>query len=890
MLRLPLFFLFLCLSTLSTAFANGWYGALHVYINMEEDNAPQMRLSNTVSVSQAGNVIYTWEGSFAAYNVELFSGGVWQRVASSISQQSVVLPVNVEGRYKVRINGCIREQCSEFIVSEEFNVDFSVFAVADDIGVAGEIKTHSLFILDNDFDHAEETFQIHGITSLPQSGNVALSANAKSVLYNANATLCESQDEIVDQFGYTVINAKGDISEPATVTVHVACSSTIIAQNDRVGFYVGEPITFSVVNNDIDSRGRRLFVKQISSQPILEGLSLKDNVFTYTSTKCNDETVSYNVENDIGDTAQASVELYCKNPYARDDFATVYVGDSVDINLVANDIDPGGESLVFYGLKSIPYHGHFSPLSDGSGIRYAAYSAACGEAGFIEETFQYRALNAKNKYTNRANVTVRVLCDSWPIAENDSVAYLVNQALKVPVLANDYDPKDSVIRIGNITQPEHGTVRKIRASQVKPEYLLYEPAADRCVPDTFQYTVFNGLNRESELATVTLSCKNDGSPIAVSDYYELTQGESFVEKLIENDADPNGLQLRVEGLSSLAWGRWELGGQHRGFLSYAHDTPQCDENGVFYDRFSYRATNSVGQNSNVALITVKVRCSAYPVANDDSPEFLKGKPVTFRPLDNDKDPSNKHVTFNEIVRDVNFGTLINHGDGQFTYTPNATDVCKDDAFTYTIVSQAGKVSRQATVKLNCVFDRPIANDDYAEVNENGTVYIPILENDEEPFGAPLYVYGTTDLPFFGWHEVIDNGQRFKYTHQSHHGTCDESRTLLEVLTYEARSENGASNPAKITVRILCTAFKTTAEEALVGQPFELRWSLGALERCSSELIPGEFSGSGSRTVAIYTPVTAVPFICQSETTNIVRREKLILSVKKLPAVKLHYQQ
>ena len=79
------------------------------------------------------------------------------------------------------------------------------------------------------------------------------------------------------------------------------------------------------------------------------------------------------------------------------------------------------------------------------------------------------------------------------------------------------------------------------------------------------------------------------------------------------------------------------------------------------------------------------------------------------------------------------GTLIDHGDGTVTYTPNP-NFSGEDRFTYTVRDEKGAISNVATVVL-VVNGAPMAGDDEAETNSGQSVTINLINNDTDSEGV-----------------------------------------------------------------------------------------------------------------------------------------------------------
>jgi hypothetical protein len=85
--------------------------------------------------------------------------------------------------------------------------------------------------------------------------------------------------------------------------------------------------------------------------------------------------------------------------------------------------------------------------------------------------------------------TVRVGVDnSGPLAEADTATTDEDQTVTFGVLANDSDANGDVLTIADVTAPAHGTVT-VNGNGT----LTYTPNADYYGPDSFTYTISDGI-------------------------------------------------------------------------------------------------------------------------------------------------------------------------------------------------------------------------------------------------------------------------------------------------------------------------------------------------------------------------------------------------------------
>jgi hypothetical protein len=127
-----------------------------------------------------------------------------------------------------------------------------------------------------------------------------------------------------------------------------------------------------------------------------------------------------------------------------------------------------------------------------------------------------------------------------------------------------------------------------------------------------------------------------------------------------------------------------------------------------------------------------------PVAADDAAVTDEDTAVTIDALANDADADGDSLTVTAVGAPAH-GTVVDHGDGTFTYTPEP-NFNGDDAFTYDIADGNGGVdSATVRVTVNPVNDAPVAVDDAAVTSAGNPVNIDVLANDSDVDGDVLEV-------------------------------------------------------------------------------------------------------------------------------------------------------
>ena len=205
-----------------------------------------------------------------------------------------------------------------------------------------------------------------------------------------------------------------------------------------------------------------------------------------------------------GSTATVTVTVDCvdDSPVAVNDSATTAQNSApIVIDVLANDTDiDGGPKEIM--TASDPANGTVIVANDGLSLTYQPDANYCNDGNPLD-TFTY-TLNGGSA----ATVSVTVLCDIPPVANNDAATVLEDSgANAINVLANDFDPNCQSISVGSFpgSTPNGGTV------SASGDNLVYTPSARFIGQDTFAYTV-RDAGGASSTATVTVDVQDYLAP------------------------------------------------------------------------------------------------------------------------------------------------------------------------------------------------------------------------------------------------------------------------------------------------------------------------------------------------------------------------------------------
>ncbi|MCI2398320.1 Ig-like domain-containing protein [Aliiroseovarius sp. N1Y82] len=189
-----------------------------------------------------------------------------------------------------------------------------------------------------------------------------------------------------------------------------------------------------------------------------------------------------------------------------------------------------------------------------------------------------------------------------------------------------------------------------------------------------------------------------------------------------------------------------------------------------------------------------------PDANDDSATTDEDTAVTIDVLGNDTDPDFDDLTVTEATAPN--GTVTINPDGTLTYEPDP-DFNGEDTITYTVDDgNGGTDTATVTVTVTPVNDDPVAEDDTATVEEDGSVDIPVLDNDSDVDGDDLTV---TEATAPNGTVTINPDGTLTYE-------PDPDFNGEDTITYTVDDGNGGTDTATVTVTVTPVNDGPTAED------------------------------------------------------------------------------
>ncbi len=481
---------------------------------------------------------------------------------------------------------------------------------------------------------------------------------------------------------YNVTMRTEDLPAPSTANLPPS------AVYDTVSVASGATITINPLDNDGDPDDDPLTLTSITN-PDHGTATRNGNSISYTAKAgyTGSDYLNYTVSDSKGNSATGSVYITVTNsasnqpPKAVNDTATTTAGQSVTLNVLANDSDPDGNTLTVTA-NTTPANG--TVTRKGGNVTYTP------KAGFTgTDSFSYTISDGKGgTATGTVTITVKSTVNQPPKAVNDSVGTAYNTSVNINVLTNDSDPEGDALSIKSVTKPSNGKV------QVVGNTLTYTPNKGFSGTDSFNYTITDGKNNTAT-ATVMITVKGNNKPVAGNDTVSTGYAQPVTINVLSNDSDADQDPLTIKSNTAPSKGKVKLAGN-----SFIY-TPNKNASGV--DTFTY--TISDGKDGTATgTVTINIAANKNPIAvNDTASGFWhKTIPITINVLANDSDPEGQPLSITSFTQPA-YGKVTKQGTSLVFKNPAIPHYGKD-SFQYTISDGNGGT---ATATVNLTISSPL---------------------------------------------------------------------------------------------------------------------------------------------------------------------------------------
>ncbi|HZV55613.1 MAG TPA: cadherin-like domain-containing protein [Rhodocyclaceae bacterium] len=382
--------------------------------------------------------------------------------------------------------------------------------------------------------------------------------------------------------------------------------------------------------------------------------------------------------------------------FAANTFNDVDVGDTLGYTVT------GAPSWLTFNAASRTFTG--TPANADVGAATITVRATDGSGAWIEDQFVLTV----------ANVNDAPVITSNGSGTTASVSVAENTTAVTTVTATDIDLPAQTLTY-SIAGGADAAQFNINAATGALTFITapnYEVPTDAGANNVYEVSVqvSDGSLTDSQAIAVSVTNVNE-APTANADAYALSQNTTLSvvagSGLLANDSDPENNSLTAALVTGPAHGSLTLNAN--GSLTY---TPTVGYTGS--DAFSYKA-NDGSLDSNTATVALTVNVVNYaptttlvlltPITEDSGPRLITQAQLLANVSDANGDP----LTATSLAISAGAGTLVNNGNGTWTYTP----VANDDAgvsFSYTVTDGSLTAAGTATLDITPVNDTPtVAN-------------------------------------------------------------------------------------------------------------------------------------------------------------------------------------
>jgi Bacterial Ig domain len=460
-------------------------------------------------------------------------------------------------------------------------------------------------------------------------------------------------------------------------------------------------------------------------------------------------------------------------PVAQDDSVTTPEDVPVNVNVLANDSDPEGQTLTVIGAYDSGSGSGLVELNPDSTITYTPYSNSFGTI----EQVTYTVSDGVDTATATLFIEVTEVPDP-PVAVDDTVVLFEDNGVTVGVLANDFDPEGQLLEVTAVTQGANGTVAIVF------NHAEYNPNPNFFGTDSFTYTITDTSGASSTATvTVTVEAMSD-PPLAYDDSATMNEDTVVTISVLGNDTDADNDVLSISAVTQGAKGTAAINPDKT--VTY---TPNPNVSGS--DSFTYTISDGNGGSGTVIVSITINAVNDAPDAAGDAAATIEDTAVIITVLANDTDVDGDALQLTAVTQG-SLGAVTLNADGTVTYSP-AANVSGVDSFTYTARDGGGLTdTATVTMTIGAINDSPVAGSDAATTRENASITISVLANDSDVEGNLLTVTGVSNPP--GGTAAVNANNTITYT-------ADANFNGTDTFTYTLSDGQGGTATGTVTVTV-----------------------------------------------------------------------------------------
>lgn len=471
-------------------------------------------------------------------------------------------------------------------------------AVDDEISTAADSPV-DIFVLLNDVN-VDGSNLIVSIDNFPSNGAVTVNDATGGINYTPDFLFTGT-----DTFVYRITSPNAQSSTAVVTVTVVPVAGGITAIDDYFYGVEDSPVVINVVANDVFTlNGGETLTVIVPAAHGNTTVSATLGSITYTPDPNYYGTDTFVYRFSSGSQSSTAVVTMTiqgqPDPvFGVADFATTAQGNSITIDVLANDINVDDDMLQVT-IFSSPASGSLTVQANGNIV----YSPNTGFSG--TDTFIYRI---EDEQANRSTalVTVTVVPVSGAIvAIPDFAETNEDTPVVIPVLSNDANPNGDSLILSVLTSPQNGIA-------VATTVINYTPSANYFGTDTFVYQISGSSGQTaSALVTVTVLPVNNDPVAAVDDTASTFSNTTVTINVLANDINPDNDPLALLIVTQPSNGTATLDPSGTAIIY----TPEITFSGIA--SFTYSITDPQGNTATATVSVTVIIVSPTPTVTPTS--------------------------------------------------------------------------------------------------------------------------------------------------------------------------------------------------------------------------------------------------------------------------------
>lgn len=540
-----------------------------------------------------------------------------------------------------------------------------------------------------------------------------------------------------------VVVSDGLMSVEGYLRISVAAPATQRPRTnaDRVVTTAGRPVIVSPLGNDYSPSGhvlRLTAVSELSGPTIVPDLDA--GTFTFSSAQAGTFYVVYRVADEsLQSAGLIRIDVLpaadsTSPPIAVTDIGLLRPGESVLVDLIANDTDPGAGVLVVPSVDVPVTSGLSVEVLEHRLVRVTATST-------LEAPVTLRYTVSNGTLSSPGDLVIIPVEPSGqvlaPVAEDDEVVIRVGDIARVHVLDNDSHPSGEAFSLVAVEPPtDDPTVATVFIA----DDLVSIKAGETTGTSRILY-VIEDEHGQKAAATITVRVRgldeDNIAPRPEPVVARVLAGQTVRIPINLDGIDPDGDSVSLVGAASAP----EMG-----------RVMQVGEDWIVYEAFSdrfgadsfeYAVRDKRGADST-GTITVGIapedRFNHAPLTAPDQVSVRPGHSISVPVLVNDSDPDADAIFIvpNSIVDAGAMAISSTIADDRIVIVAEESG---EYSIEYLVSDVYGAVAH-GIVQVTCDPDvppvAPIARDDrpsFDDIEDDGTIVVSVLDNDEDPDGV-----------------------------------------------------------------------------------------------------------------------------------------------------------